>query len=81
MVAGLAASGLVLGTLSVVSDFADMAALRKQAPDAGSVEVPPGSGFDAVREDRETALPEVGDGPTPPPRRACPNRPAMTRAA
>ncbi len=65
MMTGLVVSGLVLGTASVVVDLADMAALRKQAPDAGSVEVPPGSGFDAVREDRETALPEVGDGPDP----------------
>lgn len=65
MMTGLVVSGLVLGTASVVVDLADMAALREQAPDAGAVEVPPGSGFDAVREDREAALPEVGDSPDP----------------
>jgi len=63
MVAGLAVSGLVLGTVSVVSDLADMAAVRGAAPEARAVEVPPGSGFDAVREDREVALPAVTDGP------------------
>lgn len=63
MVAGLAASGLVLGTVSVVSDFADMAAVRRAAPEAGAVEVPPGSAFEAVREDRETALPGLAQSP------------------
>lgn len=65
MVTGFIVSGLVLGTASVMVDLADMAALRKQAPDAGAVEVPPGSGFDAVREDRPVALPEVEGGPAP----------------
>jgi len=65
MMTGLIVSGLVLSTASVLVDFADMAALRERAPDADAVEVPPGSGFDAVREDREAALPEVGDGPDP----------------
>ncbi|MET4128335.1 divergent polysaccharide deacetylase family protein [Roseovarius sp. MBR-6] len=63
MVTGLALSGLVLGTVSVVSDLADMAAVRETAPEARAVEVPPGSGFDAVREDREAALPGVTEGP------------------
>ncbi|MFB9150752.1 divergent polysaccharide deacteylase family protein [Roseovarius ramblicola] len=63
MMTGLVVSGLVLGTASVVVDLADRTAQREQAPDAGAVEVPPGSGFDAVREDREAALPDVGDGP------------------
>ena len=65
MMTGLIVSGLLLGAASVVVDLADMAALRERAPDADAVEVPPGSGFDAVREDREAALPEVGDGPAP----------------
>jgi len=65
MVTGLIVSGLVLGTASVVVDLADRTAQRERAPDADAVEVPPGSGFDAVREDREAALPELGDGPDP----------------
>ncbi|MFU8834150.1 MAG: divergent polysaccharide deacetylase family protein [Roseovarius sp.] len=64
MVTGLAVSGLVLGTVSVVSDLADMAAVRQTAPEASAVDLPPGSGFDAVREDREAALPTVTEGPT-----------------
>lgn len=63
---GLAASGLVLGTVSVLIDLADHAALRQSPPEAGAVEVPPGSGFDAVREDREVALPGTGLGPAQP---------------
>ena len=64
--AGLLASGLVLGTVSVLSDLADHAVLRLSAPEAGAVEVPPGSGFDAVREDRAVALPGTGEGPAQP---------------
>jgi polysaccharide deacetylase 2 family uncharacterized protein YibQ len=81
MVTGLAASGLVLGAVSVVSDLADMAALREAAPEAGGVELPPGSGFDAVREDRETALPSVAEGPVQgtAPRVAPPGRDDLAR--
>ena len=63
LITGLVVSGLVLGTASVVVDLADMAVLRQSAPEADAVAVPPGSGFDAVREDREAALPEAGDSP------------------
>jgi hypothetical protein len=61
--AGLVVSGLVLGTVSVVADLADMAAQRDSAPEADAVEVPPGSGFDVTRQDREAALPEAGESP------------------
>lgn len=64
--AGLLASGLVLGTISVLADLADHAAQRQSAPEAGAIEVPPGSGFDAVREDRAVALPGTGEGPAQP---------------
>ena len=63
LITGLIVSGLVLGTASVVVDLADMAVLRDSAPEADAVAVPPGSGFDAVREDREAALPGAGDSP------------------
>lgn len=63
MITGFVVSGGVLGLASVLVDLADIAALRQSAPSADAVEVPPGSGFDAVREDREAALPEAGDSP------------------
>lgn len=63
MITGLVVSGGVLGLASVVVDLADISALRQSAPETDAVEVPPGSGFDAVREDREAALPGVEDSP------------------
>ncbi|MET4100766.1 polysaccharide deacetylase 2 family uncharacterized protein YibQ [Roseovarius sp. MBR-78] len=63
MITGFAVSGLVLGAVSVGLDLAGGAALRERAPEADAVKVPPGSGFDAVREDRAAALPAPGDSP------------------
>jgi len=68
-ITGLVVSGLVLGAASVLVDLSERAALRDAAPAADTVEVPPGSGFDAVREDRAAALP---GGESPPAPRAAP---------
>ncbi len=63
MITGFVVSGAVLGAVSVGIDLAGRSALRESAPEANAVEVPPGSGFDAVREDRAAALPAPGDSP------------------
>ena len=63
MVTGIVVSGAILGTLSVIDDLSDRAARREAAPEAGGVSVPPGSGFDARREDREAALPVAPESP------------------
>ena len=73
LVMGLVVSGLVLGAASVLVDLSERAALRDAAPAADAVEVPPGSGFDAVREDRAAALPGTGSTRTP---RTAPRVPA-----
>ncbi len=58
MIAGTVVSGLVLGTASVLIEMPGGV-----APEADTVEVTPGSGFDLKRDDREAALPEVQGGP------------------
>ena len=65
MVTGVVVSGAILGTLSVIDDLSERAARREAAPEAGGVRVPPGSGFDAEREDREAALPQADESPDP----------------
>lgn len=55
---GTLVSGLVLGTMSVLSGGPDVA-----PPEAVSLEVPPGSGFDLRREDEQAALPETQSAP------------------
>lgn len=55
---GTIVAGLVAGTASVLSDPPG-----RDAPQAGTVEVTPGSGFDARREDRAASLP--GTAPRP----------------
>ena len=61
---GTIVAGLVAGTASVLTDPPG-----REAPQAGTVEVTPGSGFDARREDRAATLPapetrpEAGDPP------------------
>jgi len=61
MITGTVFSGLVLGTASVLTEVPGAG-----APEAESVEVTPGSGFDLRREDREAALPEVEGSPDAP---------------
>ena len=78
---GTIVAGLVAGTASVLTDPPERA-----APQAGTVEVTPGSGFDARREDRAATLPgteprfEAGDPPQV--TRPAPDRPgdAVPRA-
>ena len=77
LVMGLVVSGLVLGAASVLVDLSERAALRDAAPAADAVEVPPGSGFDAVREDRAAALPGGESSPEP---RAAPRVPPRALA-
>lgn len=61
---GTIVAGLAAGTASVLSDPPE-----RDAPQAGTVEVTPGSGFDARREDRAATLPgtvprlKAGDPP------------------
>ena len=61
---GTIVAGLVAGTASMLTDPP-----AREAPQAGTVEVTPGSGFDARREDRAATLPgaeprfEAGDPP------------------
>ena len=63
MVTGIVVSGAILGTVSVIDDLSDRAARREAAPEAGTL-TPPGSGFDARREDREAALPRAPESPS-----------------
>jgi polysaccharide deacetylase 2 family uncharacterized protein YibQ len=58
MITGTVVSVLALGTVSVLTDVPGM-----DAPEAETVEVTPGSGFDLKREDRQAALPEVEKSP------------------
>ncbi|WP_375553799.1 divergent polysaccharide deacetylase family protein [Roseovarius mucosus] len=58
MMTGTLVSGLALGTLSVLSG-----APGTVPPEAVSLEVPAGSGFDLRREDAEAALPETQAAP------------------
>lgn len=58
MITGTVFSGLVLGMASVLTEEPGA-----EAPEAETVEVTPGSGFDLRREDRQAALPEVEDSP------------------
>ncbi|SEM84061.1 Uncharacterized conserved protein YibQ, putative polysaccharide deacetylase 2 family [Roseovarius tolerans] len=58
MITGTVVSGLVLGMASVLTEVPGA-----KAPEAETVEVTPGSGFDLRREDRQAALPDVEDSP------------------
>jgi len=58
MITGTVFSGLVLGMASVLTEVPGA-----KAPEAETVEVTPGSGFDLRREDRQAALPDVEDSP------------------
>ncbi len=58
MMTGTLVSGLALGTLSVLSG-----APGEAPPEAVSLEVPAGSGFDLRREDAEADLPETQPAP------------------
>ncbi|MFU8776295.1 MAG: divergent polysaccharide deacetylase family protein [Roseovarius sp.] len=58
MMAGTLVSGLALGTLSVLSG-----APGEVPPEAVSLEVPAGSGFDLRREDTEAVLPDAMSAP------------------
>ncbi|MFO7759223.1 MAG: divergent polysaccharide deacetylase family protein [Roseovarius sp.] len=82
---GTIVAGLAAGTVSVLSDPP-----ARDAPQAGTVEVTPGSGFDARREDGAATLPdaeprpEAGDPPqvsTPAPRETPPSGDADTAPA
>jgi polysaccharide deacetylase 2 family uncharacterized protein YibQ len=57
---GTIVAGVVAGTASVLSDPP-----RRPAPQAGTVEVTPGSVFDVRREDRAAALPDADTRPEP----------------
>ena len=63
VVTGGVVSVAILAVVSVTLDLSERAARREAAPDAGELRVPPGSGFGGAREDREAALPRVGEGP------------------
>lgn len=58
MITGTVVSGLLLGTASVLTGIPGTG-----APEAETVEVTPGSGFDLRREDAEAELPEVERSP------------------
>jgi polysaccharide deacetylase 2 family uncharacterized protein YibQ len=58
MITGTVVSVLALGAVSVLTEVPGMG-----APEAETVEVTPGSGFDLKREDRQAALPEVEKSP------------------
>ena len=58
MITGTVFSGLVLGMASVLTEVPGA-----EAPEAETVEVTPGSGFDLRREDRQATLPDVEDSP------------------
>jgi len=58
MMTGTLVSGLALGTLSVLSGGPGVT-----PPEAVSLEVPAGSGFDLRREDEQAALPEAQSAP------------------
>ncbi|GAW33447.1 divergent polysaccharide deacetylase [Roseovarius sp. A-2] len=58
MITGTVVSVLALGTVSVLTEVPGVG-----APEAETVEVTPGSGFDLKREDRQAALPEVEKSP------------------